>query len=339
MKSRIIYALLATILLISAARADINAVLDNGIGARGAAMGFAQVADPKGVDGIYWNPAALAKNDAWQLSTFSSDVYGTNYKTIGTIFPGWGGQWGLLAVNAEQGAIMETNLDANGRPSFTGSLFGYGARALYLSYAKELECFSFGANIKYLNESLKDKNANGLGLDLGVQAKPAPFLTVGGKFENLLSTPMKWNTDSGQSDKTIPSFRLGASVSVFKGNFLLNGDIGMKGGNSTELFLGGEYNFVRTLFLRGGLSSGRPSIGVGLSYKNLTIDYSYVKGDDFLEDSQRINLSFAFGPGNVEIPYPLTANRSGDQKNYQFKRLTLLKSPLPRLLPTSARLP
>jgi hypothetical protein len=348
MKKRIThYALLFTILLITAARADINAVLDNGIGARSAAMGFAQVATPKGADSIYWNPAALAKNDSIKLSSYSSDVYGTNYKTLSGAFPGWGGDWGLLAMIADQGAIMETGLDSNGRPAATGSLFSYGAAAYYLSYARDIGKCSIGTNLKYFAENLKDNNANGFGLDVGLQAKPAPMLTVGGKLENILATPMRWNTASGSSDKIAPALRLGASVNLLKDKLSLDSDLNIKEGQTAELFLGGEYDFYELLFLRGGFFSNRPSIGVGLFYKGLTIDYSYVKGTDFLEDSQRISLSFAFGPANVELPYPPTASQTKKSTNYSYIHikkfapihLSLLKSPPPKHLLSLAQLP
>jgi len=294
-----------TVLFVMAAPgfADIGSVLGNGFGARGAGMGFAQVSVAREVDGIYWNPAALTEVKAIQLSTYASEIYGTSYKMLGVAFPALGGKCGILAMSADQGSIPETALDINGRPAPSGNLFAYNATAFYFAYARDFGKLSLGSSFKYLAESLQNNGANGFGLDVGVLARPYATVSLGAKIENLISPQMKWNTSNGDMDNIGSFFRAGISINPVNSKFLLSGDISIRGSETPELFVGGEY-LLRNLSLRGGIFSGRPTLGVGLDYKGFTINYSYVRGNDFLEDSQRVSLSLAMGERPVPLPVP-----------------------------------
>lgn len=152
-----------------------------------------------------------------------------------------------------------------------------------------------GTNIKYLAESLSNNGSNGFALDLGLITRPAAFFSVGAKFENLLATPMKWNTVSGTEDKIGPLIRVGISVVPIVDKLTLNGDFSVRENSGAEVLTGAEYDLFDSLSLRGGMFSGRPTFGLGLNYNDLVIDYSYVKGTEILEDSHRVSLSFTFG--------------------------------------------
>lgn len=282
------------LIIASVSLADVNAVMSNGVGARAAAMGFSQVADARGVEGIYWNPAALSEVKAVQLSTYASDIYGTDYKTLGVVFPAWGGKWGLLALSADQGSIPQTALDINGRPAVSGTAFDYNSSVLYLSYAREVGKLAIGTNMKYLAESLAGNGASGFGLDIGAVIKPVSFLAVGAKVENLLASQMKWDTSSGNADKVGLLFRAGLSIRPIADKLALDSDLSIKSNSPADIYLGGEYSLLENLFLRGGIFASRPTLGVGLKYVSLTADYAYVKGDDYLDDSHRLSLSFTF---------------------------------------------
>jgi hypothetical protein len=275
---------------------DIEALLGNGMGARGVGMGLAQVAASKGVDGVFWNPATIAEIKAFEISTTASEVYGTNYKTVGVVLPTVDGGWGLLVLTADQGGIPETTLDESDRPVVTGSDFGYDAKAIYLSYAKDFGAVALGTSIKYLAEDLAGNSASGIGADVGVELKPSKVISLGAKIENVIVPQMEWDTDSDHTDRIEPNFRIGAAVRPNRGNLLITGDLNLKKDKSPEFFIGGEYDLIQNLTLRGGVFDGRLSAGVGLSYKNFGIDYSYAKGNDFLEDSHRVSLSFTLGP-------------------------------------------
>jgi hypothetical protein len=289
--------------------ADIGQVLGNGTGARGGGMGFAQVSAAKGVEGIYWNPATLTAVQTIQLSTYASEIYGTSYKTLGIAFPALAGKCGILMLNAGQSGMQETTLDLGGRPVPTGNLFGYSATAVYFSYAREFGGFSFGTNLKYLTESLQSNGANGVGLDVGVLAKPYPTVMLGAKYENLIAPQMKWNTASGNIDKIESLFRGGISLVPENGKYSISGDLSIGENNQVELFAGGEYNLVNSLILRGGLFSGRPTIGIGFGYKDFTVDYSYIKGSDILEDAQRVSLNFSLSGRSSISSQTALANR------------------------------
>ena len=274
--------------------ADIDAALKNGIGARSAAMGLAQVAVAEGSEAIYWNPATIAGLKQPYISTTASDIYGTNYKTFSLALPAWDGGFGILVLGADQSGIPETSLDSNGRPVVNG-YFGYDAKAFYLSYARNVGRLSVGGNLKYLSEGLDGFGANGIGADIGLLIQPSDILSLGAKIENIIAPQMKWNTNSGSCDSMDTSFAIGGSLKPNKGKLLLTGDMHFEQNQTPEFFVGGEYEWNDNFSLRGGLFDGKLSCGVGIDYHNFDVDYSYAKGNDYLEDSHRISLSFAFG--------------------------------------------
>lgn len=292
--SRICLIIVSWLLIISAsALADIGAVLRNGVGARAAGMGMAQVSVAMGSDSIYWNPAALAGTEKMQLATSACEIYGTNYRTFGFAFPTACGKWGLLFLSAGQAGIPETVIDAGGRPAATGATLGYDANVLYLTYAREFGRISAGINAKYLSEGLAGKGGSGLGADVGLELKLSDLISVGMKLENIIDPSIKWNTSSEATERIEAGARLGTSVLLLDKKLLLTGDVFIKNNNTISFFAGGEYQLIKNLLLRCGLFESRPTFGLGLNYIDLAVDYAYVKGNDYLDDSHRLSLSFA----------------------------------------------
>ena len=282
------FALLFGFFFLSPALADIQAALDNGIGARAASMGLAQVAAGQGSEAIYFNPACLSGLKAFQLSSTASEILGVNYTALNCAWPTDNGVWGLLVLDASQGGLLETTLDSSGRPVVTGS-FGYGARAYLVSFARELGQLSIGGNLKYFTENLAGKAASGYGADLTGLVKLSPALSIGAKIENCLAPQMKWTTDSGASETLGPNYKVGLAVRPYAERLLLALDLDLK--PSPELLSGLEYRFSDNLFLRGGLIGSRASAGVGLSYQNIILDYSFTAASDYLESNQRLSLT------------------------------------------------
>ncbi|MGB9612650.1 MAG: PorV/PorQ family protein [Candidatus Margulisiibacteriota bacterium] len=273
---------------------DIEVLLDNGVGARAIGMGKAQVADAKGTDSVYWNPAKLAKTEKMELSSSVADIYGVTYRTFAFMSPALGGQLGLMLLNASQGAIPEATLDSLGRPVPTGGLFAYDASAWLLSYGRSIGKMLVGTTVKYLKENLANNSASGFGVDVGVALDPSENLSLGAKLENVVKPQTKWDTSSGSVDQSSTGIRVGASLKPNPGKFKINGDVNIKGNKLAEFFLGGEYRLAEALALRGGVFNGAPTFGLGLNYRGFNLDYSYAKGNEYLEDSHRVNLSIAF---------------------------------------------
>jgi|GEM_PF-3440686 len=293
---KVIALFILALLIASPVASDIEAVLNNGVGARAISMGKAQVANPKGTDGIYWNPAGLAKENEVKISTGAAEILGTNYQALAVIAPAVGGQLGLMVLNASQGNIPEATLDVvNKRPVATGSIFAYNANAWFLSYAFQVGKILAGVTGKYLKESLFDRGSSGVGMDLGLMAHPSENLALGVKLENVIKPQMKWDTTSGSVDRSSFGVRVGASLNPKRSNLCFNGDLNIKEDRSLDFFFGGEYRLVEALALRGGIFNGFPTLGLGLDYRGVSVDYSYTKGNEYLEDSHRVNLSFALG--------------------------------------------
>lgn len=170
-----------------------------GLGARGMAMGNAQVADPRGGFGFYYNPAGLPRlqklSANFSYSALSLDRR-FNYVGISTplkpnaglalgwIYSGVGDIEGYNSVGEKTGAI------------------NHGLHAIYFSFGAEIvpKRLWLGVSAKYLLEKLSDAegsydySGNGFGADLGVLARITDWLTVGYQMKDV-NAKLKSNTD------------------------------------------------------------------------------------------------------------------------------------------------
>ena len=148
--------------------------------ARATAMGEAFAAVAWGVDGVFWNPAAVAGVRSHELSTtYTLWLFDTKQSAIGYATPlfDWG-HVGLQLQFTDVGDIEETRVDhltfvgSGGsqryNPGLTGRVFSPRSWVVGLSFARQMtDRFSAGLTAKYVSESLWDNqtvsvlNSNG----------------------------------------------------------------------------------------------------------------------------------------------------------------------------------
>lgn len=172
---------------------------------------------------MFQNPAGLAKTKSWQaVSMYSKLIEEVDYNLLGISFPSKWGCLGLGYVNAAVGGSLLSRRDpVTDRVVPIGGAIGYTSTVSFISCAAAWKDLYLGANLKIFNQSLTgvpsgDARAAGMDVDLGLQAKPFPWLTLGSTLYNLLPYSLggrlTWSTGI---DESIPaSSKLGFALKI-----------------------------------------------------------------------------------------------------------------------------
>ncbi len=276
-------------------------------GARAAAMGQAFTSVPNDVQGLVYNPAALATMAASQVSlehlSYVEDVaqealvYGHAGRDEAL---SWGLQANYLRVNGIDRTIATGSLSGEG---FTevGSFSTYDM-ALGASAAGPLfiEGLSVGTTLKFLRESLGDASSNGAAMDAGVvyQGNVERSWNLGASILNA-GIASKFSEAAVRLPLTL---RVGASGQPFS-QWLFSTDFVKRNDTKGEIDVGAEvtpkrffsirvgYRYALTAPDLGGLANF--SGGAGLRFKTASLDYALVPLGD-LGLTHRVSLNFRF---------------------------------------------
>jgi hypothetical protein len=140
------------------------------VGARGQALGGANLATTSGIEAIHWNPAGMGNINGAGEAIFSHTNYiadiGLSYGAIAINAEGFGAI-GLSIKTVDFGNILETTENF---PEGTGATFSPVFSVIGLTYSRMLtDRISVGATVKLISESIARTSASGLGFDAGVQ--------------------------------------------------------------------------------------------------------------------------------------------------------------------------
>ncbi|MFQ5650355.1 MAG: PorV/PorQ family protein [bacterium] len=304
-----------------------------GAGGRSLGMGSAFVAVARDVTSGYWNPAGLAYVNYPQFMLMHSRQFRgeVNYDFGAVALPvGHKSSLGLsiirlgvddiqqTALRNPDVALGETYVDENGQlvrnTPFVKDLFGSTDLALFLTYSKKVaDTFSYGGNVKFINRSIGDHSAWGLGFDVGFIFNPASNVFIGLNLQDITTTLLAW--DTGRRELLRPSFRAGVTYPIFLSS--LGGRIqpavdfvfrfenrqesalASIGASSVDINYGWEYVYHDAFAVRfgfaglgdadtGQMNLGQFTAGVGLHFPKLQIDYAYL-GHEELGNTHRIS--------------------------------------------------
>ena len=301
-------------------------------GARGFAMGGANVAITNDLSSGFWNPAGLANLKGVQ-AYFENNGWlaGTDYN-----FGSFGFEWPRIAVFSLS-LTMLTSPDDLVRtvenPSGTGEKFNSQDMSIGLSVGKKLtDDLSLGATIKNIRQRIWHSSGQTIGVDIGVQYKtPIKNLTLGASIANFGNDISLTGRDLNLSVDPDPTnqgniefvnaqyetdafplpllFRVGLGgyiVQKEKLNVLFAFDAVHPNDNYEYINVGLETNINNMFLLRAGYPGiGKKdaieglSFGFGIKYpimnssNNLTIDYTSA---DFgpLGIVQRVSFGFNY---------------------------------------------
>jgi hypothetical protein len=283
-----------------------------GVGARPMGMGGAYTAISDDASAVYWNPSGLTASDRRQVLLMHAESFGglVVHDYIGLAWPlGTAGSalgLGLLRLAVED--IPYTEWDTqSGRPRIVEQVTD-AEYALFFSYARRAgERWSLGGSAKLIRKTVGEDAALGLGLDVGLQYRPATALTLGAKLADLTSTPVAW--DSGQKDYIAPALTLGAAyrlkLAPLRGEMRWAVEVDTRfedrdeaawaalGAASFDPRSGLEYWYRERVALRAGILPDRFSAGASIRLGFWGVDYAFV-GHDELDSSHRLSAIVDF---------------------------------------------
>jgi hypothetical protein len=295
-----------------------------GVGPRGVAMGESFVAVANDGSALFWNPAGLVlfgQNEVFAART--EYVVDIKQDFLGIVYH-LGPEDAIgAAVSSLHTDDMEITTET--QPFGTGRFFSFGDVALSLSYAKKMtDQFSFGATVRYAEETLDVLKMRSVMVDLGTFYKTGLGST---RFAVVISNFGADVEPSGTTTlldgRTVNSFQSFSLPTVFKlgvafepvedenSRLTTSLQLNHPNDNSEHIRLGLEYAWQEMFFLRGGVKRtiGQPlfssdatseedlSFGAGvrvpLDITEIRADYAY-SNFHRLGTIHRISLSFTY---------------------------------------------
>ncbi|UCE18436.1 MAG: PorV/PorQ family protein [Gemmatimonadota bacterium] len=266
-----------------------------GVGARQAAMGNAFTAIADDATAIYWNPGGLGFANRWNINmagnrwlfdTWHGSFFASKHICV------FGYQRTALGLGAVGLGMPNWNSTSNpdavqGKANDLAIIGSVGQRIDWLS-----RNLSIGISGKYIQRTLADESANGLGMDGGLMFRAGRFKT-GLAVTNYTIQKVKFIEESFKLPTTL---RGGMSLAPARG-FLLAVDVSKPIDNEAKIHSGAELWVSDALAVRLGYKAktGGPddigvndfsgfTAGLGLRWKQWQFDYAFSNYDDIAND-------------------------------------------------------
>ncbi|MBL1212010.1 MAG: PorV/PorQ family protein [Ignavibacteriae bacterium] len=289
------------------------------VGARSIATAGSFIANVRGVESIYYNPAGLdftQRSEAmFDYMDYIADIdlvtiaVGANLGDLGS--------FGFSFRSINFGDIpVTTNLAPDG----TGSTFSPAFYVAGLTYSKVItDRVSAGVNFKLIHEGIMNTSANAIALDFGVQYQFNPNFSLGVVAKNIGSN-MQYTGQDLQVKSNVPNTNPGSTQGAFEpvtddiqlpsyfqlsfaymfnmdeaNNLMLGAAFTNNNAFEDKANLGLEYNWSNSIFIRGGydllLENTDENIygftaGAGVEYEmsnnlGFVLDYAYRDVQEF----------------------------------------------------------
>jgi len=251
------------------------------VSAAGAALGGANIANVKGIDAVFWNPAGLAASSHSGEAMFSHMNYiaDINMNYVAANFNAGGlGTLGFDIKTLDFGDIPVTTEES---PDGTGEMFSPNFITLGLTYSRTMtDRIHFGVNAKFVSEKVMQVAARGLAFDLGLQYTTTVGVRAGVVLKNI-GTNMKFDGNdlevftkdvsdrpdaNGKNTRLVlasfelpVSYELGLAYDYKIGELNTLSMMGTFMNNNfslDEYRLAAEYNYNNFVFLRGSYLLG-----------------------------------------------------------------------------------
>ena len=297
-----ILVLILTALIQAGVGTSAGFLLDICPGARPSARGNSFVA-ASDIYSINFNPGALADIENAQIGAmYIKGALDTGYEYGAFVLPLK--KIGVMGISvfAFQGGSMEV-ADSLGNITVKSAQDDYlfsGALGVNNFLFKN---FDFGVTVKYLMSSLGGTyNASTFTFDLGGTYK----------MENLVFGIAAYNLIGGlKYIEAVDSLPLSARVGMeylfnfnYENDLTASIDASYNNEKVVKVFIGAEYAYVKTFFVRMGyrVNDGDGGLALGVGYRGTlledsiqSIDYAYIPSLNGIMDSHRISIGIAFG--------------------------------------------
>ncbi len=268
-----------------------------GVGPRATAMGESFVAIANDASALYWNPAGISQFDQNEiLVSHTNWVVDIRHQFVGMVYH-------LTHDDAVGVSLTSLHTDdmpvtTEFQPTGTGEYFRFSDLAVGLSYSRRMTPqFSFGATIRYIEETFDILKMRGVVLDfgtyywtgLGTSRFSAVVSNFGSQIRPTGSKTLVGGTTISQFQEFSPPimFRFGFAFEPLQdetNSITTSIQLNHPNDNSENVGFGVEYQWMKTFFLRGGyklnvdeqaLSAGA-GVSTLLSMFRLNVDYSYI---------------------------------------------------------------
>ena len=255
-------------------------------GARSVGMGQAVVADETGSEGLWWNPAAVARLARAEGAVHHAQTFGFTADLLAAVVPRQPfGVFSLAAnlVNLGEQEVTDEVTGVTGTFQIRSTIVAAGYAT---SFGKRLNA---GLTYKVLHVDFAGTTANTSAVDVGAQGRHAiggGELAVGAALRNMglklqykdeqQADPLPTRLDVGASyaralDQVAPGLAARAAVGVVTGPRT----------SSLGLRIGGEVAWQSRYFARAGYAKDAPavsgpSLGLGLHSGRFTVDIGRV---------------------------------------------------------------
>lgn len=282
-----------------------SSLLEQGVGARAAALGFAYSALADDATALHWNPAGLSAVQRREWSGSHAELAaGTKHE-----FLGYAQSIGHFGFGAGAEYLHHSALE--GRSADRSPTGDFKAQDMLLTLGgsrKMNEAFRLGASVKVLRSEIADARATGFAADLGSQwIAPGGRIRLAGGAQNL-GPRVKYQ----DADENLPS-NLYAGAAYQAGPLLFAADFRQGIYRADSSFnLGAEFSAARFMALRGGylfqpgsrnLGTSQGSsqssrlenlsglgLGLGFKIKSAQLDYAFSPAGE-LGSVHRISVS------------------------------------------------
>ena len=290
-------------------------------GTRGIAMGGSQVASGRGISGAYYNPASIAFIEGSEVYYSKSNyLAGITHNTIG---------YGTRLTPTDYFALHLFYLDSGDMevttvpsPNGTGEMFNVLDISLRLIYGKQLtDRLRIGGSIKYIREEIYTMQMQSFVFDLGSNFNTGIYgLKLGMSVSNFgpdvrftgegLQVEVDPTDDiSGFQQKITQKFSVPLVFRLGIQKYLIGEDaesinrltVSADAINPIDytvyVGIGAEYSWNNMAFIRGGThlfhDTAGLSLGGGLKWSMVTVDYAYVNYG-ILKETHQFGISLNF---------------------------------------------
>lgn len=267
-----------------------------GVGGRATAMGHAFVAVANDVSALYWNPAGLTQFSENQIMFAHNQwVVDINHDFIGAVYHL--DDENTFGVSLTSLSMDEMKVTTEYAPFGTGEYFGFSDLGIAVSYSKKMtDQFSFGASVRYIEESLDRLKMRGIMIDLGTYywtgLGSTRFAVTVSNFGNDLApdgevvlvgnrTNSEW-----QSFSPPTMFRIGFALEPYEDDenrITTSIQLNHPNDNSENVSLGAEYVWNNMFFARAGYKINvdeqdftfGAGVNIPISIANISVDYAF----------------------------------------------------------------
>lgn len=303
------------------------------VGARGIAMGGANIAATYGLDAIFWNPAGVADSPTDVNVMFSHMSYiadiGVEYGAVSAKL----GELGTVAFSIKALSIGEIDITTTQDPDGTGATFSPQMMVAGITFSRQLtDNIAIGLTANYISETLDRVSATGLGFNAGVIYKNladvdglsfglamknfGPQMQYDGsglyyeaEVDEFHRKPNYYKAESAPYD--LPStFELGFAYSPQldkMNNLVISANFQNHNFASDEYKVGAEYSYNNMFFLRAGYTTAPEedaenylyglTAGAGINYavgsSSVRVDYTY-RDVQYFDANHVFSVSFGF---------------------------------------------